>query len=96
MVLVLENVMLSESDESIYCRFSISVSGISNKFSVGVSVKCFGWITDLLCGVGMLGYINYFLWYHLTWALLFSMIFCQTIFSFKELGLFSMIVYSCG
>ena len=39
MVLLVEDVKLLESDESMFCRFSISVLGMSNKFSIEVSTK---------------------------------------------------------
>ena len=39
MVLLLEDVKLLESDKSMFCRFSISVLGMSNKFSIEVSTK---------------------------------------------------------
>ena len=53
--------MLSESDESMSCGFSISVSSMSNKFSTGVSAKPYCGITGLFHGVEILGYVSCFL-----------------------------------
>ena len=45
-MLLLKDVKLSESDESMSYRFSISVSSMSNKFSTEVSTKCYCGTTD--------------------------------------------------